>query len=465
MRVASKIALLCLAAPALAKKSSKVPLETWEGSTEQCVGGRVHTLNYKTVGESSISFVDLDSGDLGDKLSKVTCDIDHTRLQLEFHNSVEATDYFLKFHDWNDHFVTGGSKWGCKTAQNYSTFVLRRVVGASQGAHLSRTLTIETAMARYDEVFETANIAYATNGACDASHPKWANSKGTIGLRERVKGTPVDKKICLGYNTDCSGSATAPIPLYSDPTGKLQVSCSDCWAALQTDVFVNFSISGFSVNQIAGGFRNSMLNASMVVDASASAQWNVGIDKTLSLVAKTYVVDFKVGPVPFMLFFEIPVEVTASLQFNTAADLTLGTNAGMDLGSAYVSWDPTNHWTHTSPTPNFDLKPKLSTKLSGSVDTVGNFGFTPTFNMYFDRVFSYSLKAAPTITAEAKGDIASKQICLTSSYALDVEAKTEVDININIIDFHKDWTWGPTSVYQKSGVVIPQTCVSIGGDE
>ncbi len=454
--MATKLAILSLAASAFAGK--KHLMEARTGITQQCIGGRVHTVSYDTLGAESAAFVDMDSGDMGSKLSSVTCDIDHTRLSLKFHNSVEATEYFLKFHDWNDHFITGGAKWGCKTIVNQSTYVLRRIVGASQAAHLGDTIFVDTAMARYDEVFESANIAYTSEGACDVSDPKWSMAEGSVGLRSS-EGDVIDKHICLGYNTDCSGVAKAPIPLYS--SGKISVTCSDCWAALQTDVFVNMSIGSFKLERLTGGFKNAMLNASMVFDAAASAQWNVGLDKTMPLVANTYLIDFKVGPVPFMLSFEIPLEVTANLQFNSAADLTVGTNAGIDLGNAFISWDPTNHWTHANPTPVFDLKPAISTKLNADIDMTGNLGITPTFKMNFDRVFSYSLKASPSLTAEVTGTLASKQLCLTSNYALDVVANTNVDININIIDFHKDWTWGPTTVYSNNGVAVPKKCITL----
>jgi len=439
-----------LAAPVLSKEPA---LEALEGSSKQCIGGKIHSLSYSTVGVSSDKFIDLDTGDLASKLRSVTCDIDHTRLSLKFHNSVEATEYVLKFHDWNNHFITGGERWGCKSMVNRTAFVLRRVVGASQSAHLGDTLFISTAMARYDEVFETANIAYSTAGTCDPSEDRWQNGP-----------VSVDKKVCLGYNTDCDGTAKKEIPLYTDAAGKVSVSCSNCWAALNTDVFVELTIGAFKVNKVSGGFRNAMLNTSMVFDTTAEKSWNVGVDKTLSLVATTYLVNFKVGPVPFMLYFDIPLEASASWQFNTNADLTVGTLAGVDLGDAYVSWDPTNHWTHTTPSPKFDMKPKISTKLNADVDMVGNIGLNPTFNMHFDRVFSYSLKASSSARAEVQGSTESKQMCLTSNYNLDVVANSEVDININLINFHKDWTWGPTDVYSKSGVVVPQKCVALPAD-
>ena len=57
------------------------------------------------------------------------------------------------------------------------------------------------------------------------------------------------------------------------------------------------------------------------------------------------------------------------------------------------------------------------------------------------------------------GSAAAGQLCLTSSYGMDLVATTELDININLADFHKDWTWGPTTVGSWTGQPIPKKCV------
>ena len=41
-----------------------------------------------------------------------------------------------------------------------SSFILRRVIAASESAHLGRDIIITTAMARYDEIFSDADISY-----------------------------------------------------------------------------------------------------------------------------------------------------------------------------------------------------------------------------------------------------------------------------------------------------------------
>ena len=126
------LSALCLCATAAAVRNT-VP---YRGAHEQFLGGKVHTLTYDAVGLDGASFVDLD-GDLGSHLSSMSCDIDHTRLTLNFHSAALATEWVVKFHDFTDHFIVGGTRWNCTSASSRPGYILRRVVGASQGAHLS----------------------------------------------------------------------------------------------------------------------------------------------------------------------------------------------------------------------------------------------------------------------------------------------------------------------------------------
>jgi hypothetical protein len=452
----------------LATAAASVPMEMEQvkGSTEQCIGGKVHKLDYYANMTSSASFVDLD-GSLGSDLRAVSCDIDHTRLTLSFKHQTDALKWIVKFNDFDNHFIVGGANWNCTAADaidvNRPTYILRRVVGASESAHLGKDITVTTAMARYDEVFETADIKYGSTGACDAAEPKWADGPVSVMSvtkdSEGYEAEPVDKKICLGYNTDCSGPATKPLPLFSN--SHVDVTCTDCYADLETDLFVDVSISGWKVKNLRGGFANATLNASMVVDAKATKNWNVAIDKTLPIAEQTYLLNFKIGSVPFMLYFSIPMEVVGSLEFDTAAELTVGSNAGLPLGDLYVAWDPTHHWTHSFPKPDYAhaVAPKLSMTESAEIAVTGQLQLKPAFNLHFDRIFSFSVNANAQLNANVHGGSAKKQTCLSSTYDLDVVASSEVDINIDLIDFHKDWKWGPVHMYNKSGTAIPEKCI------
>jgi len=413
---------------------ARAPGTLIRGSESKCVGDKMHKLDYTATAGGSL--LDLD-GDLGSKLDKVTCDMDHTKLTLSFKHRADATEWVVKFHDFTDHFIMGGQNWNC-SVQNRSTYILRRVISASQSEHLGRDLIISTTVARYDEVFENADINFGA-----FSHPDCLAKS-------------VGKQVCLGANSDCTGAAKAPIPLYAG--SKVTATCSDCYAALSADVFANVSIHGFKVQQLAAGFHNVKMDASLVLDAHASAQWSLATDKLKTLVPEEHLLDFKVGSVPFLLFFKVPLELSADLTFNTAAEVTAGAKGELDFGDAYVMWTPDAHWTHVTPSlRNTTLTPTVTG--SSSVDVTGQLAVKPTFEMHFDRMFSYTLAGSPTLNMELKGDTTSDQLCLTSSYDVELVATTEFDININLVDFHKDWTWGPKTVGSWTGQPIQKKCV------
>ena len=83
----------------------------------------------------------------------------------------------------------------------------------------------------------------------------------------------------------------------------------------------------------------------------------------------------------------------------------------------------------------------------------------PSFKLKFDRMFNYDLAATPP----RRGDLrleAAKKVCLDSTYAMDLVASAELDINIPVVDFHKDWAYGPKTVGSGSGVPTKETCVN-----
>jgi len=392
--------------------------------------------------------VDLD-GELGSKLDKVTCDVDHTRLTLSFRHRTEAILWLGKFHDFSQHFIVGGKQWNCTSVKKNPQFILRRVIGASESEHLGRDLTIVTSMARYDEVFETADISYgATRDEQCASEHALAHS--VVGI---------DDDLCVGANADCKGHAKKALPLYDGASGRLKATCTDCYASMSADVFLSVKIHGFKLESMALGFRNMSIDASLQLDATAANSTTLAIDKAIDLVQTTYLLDFKVGAVPFMLYFDVPLTVQAELDFAANAALSFGAAAHLDFGELGLTWDRTNHWQHVTPKMVSTLTPSLST--AASLHVAGHVALTPKFSMHFDRMFSYSLTASPKLDATVAGSEATKQVCLASTYAMDLVSNAELDININLIDFHKDWTFGPTTVGSWSGVPLEKKCVHL----
>lgn len=320
MAVGCAVLCFAMAAPAQknAKKISPDLLVRESGVHEECVNGRVHSLTYNTYGVSSNAFVDLDSID---DIDHVECDLDNTKLKLHFRNDVLAAEWLVRFHDFNTHFLVGGAKWNCTVLQeNRPALIVRRVVGADMPDVPSRYIDVSASLAHYDEIYSDADISFATNGACNEEEFN------------------ADKKVCVGYNSACTGAATNSLPIFSNKF--VTLACSDCFIDFEMDIFFELHIRGFQVSNLSTGFRDVSVNGSAIVTAQAQANWNTGIDKTLPLIQTTYLVDFKVGVVPFMVFFALPVELTGSFTFQSEADVSFGANLKWGFGTAAVSWDP-----------------------------------------------------------------------------------------------------------------------------
>ena len=48
---------------------------------------------------------------------------------------------------------------------------------------------------------------------------------------------------------------------------------------------------------------------------------------------------------PFLIYFDMPVQITASATFNTDANMKVGAEIDVQFGDAFVTWTPgTNHY-------------------------------------------------------------------------------------------------------------------------
>ena len=366
---------------------------------------------------------------------------------MSFKHRADTLVWLAKFHDFEQHFIVGGKQWNCTTVDKNPQFILRRVMHVSESEHLGKDLYVTTSMARYDEVFEEADISFGAvyDDECAANAALLSQT--------------IDDQLCIGANADCKGQAKKALPLYSGASGRLQASCTDCFASMSADVFLSVKIHSFRLESLALGFRNMSIDAKIELDAKASNSTTLAIDKTMELVQTSYLLDFKVGSVPFMLFFDVPLTVQTELDFAANADLTFGATAHLDFGEVGLTWDHANHWQHVKPNMTHTITPDLST--SASLNVQGHVALTPSFRMHFDRMFTYGLTASPRLDATVAGSEASKQVCLSSTYGMDLVSNAELDINIDLINFHKDWTWGPTTVGSWSGVPLKKECVRL----
>lgn len=430
---------------ALILAASAVP---YVGLSSRCVNGQRHTLTHNV--SSRVSFVDLD-GDLGKDLKGVSCDMDHTRMTLNFKSNLKKDGWWLKFKGFSQHFIVGGTSWNCSGAESsgMAGAVLRRIIAPSLfGPHtLSDSFEIKTAIARYDEIFDEGGISYESRQDQQCADQLAA-----------------EQLVCLGFNADCTtGHAKQPYPLYTSPStsfAQLTATCTDCYAAFEAEMVFTMQFKAFRLHAFELGLRNASIDTSVVVQVAADKQSTLSLDKQLDAAGSPkFLFNFKVGPVPFVALYDVPVDVSAQFDLNAHADLTFGAAAKISLGSLDISWDPINHWQHLTPKLGFSFTPTLAS--SALLDMKGQAALKPAFTLSFDRVLTYSLMANPTLNAEVSGTEASKQLCLDTSFDMDLTETAELKIDIDAVDFHKDWKWGPKTIVSVQKTPIPRTCIHI----
>ena len=214
----------------------------------------------------------------------------------------------------------------------------------------------------------------------------------------------------------------------------------------------------WELSELHGGFRNISGAAGLVATAAAEARWSAGVDKTLKLVPQKTLLNFKVGAVPFALFFAVPMEVKADASFDATASATFGATANLELGDATISWTLAEQWTFTKPAPKLSSLPMLG--ATAAVTGSASLALSPSFQMHFDRVFSYTLAASPVLQSTLTGSAATKQACIDSSYTFAATSAAELDINIPALNIHKDISYGPTTIATSEGEVLKK-CVKL----
>lgn len=420
---------------------------TFVGTESKCVGGRRHTLTYNATYTAGAQFIDMD-GDLGKDLKDVTCDLDGTRLLMTFKSYTKKLWWDDKFSRLVDHYLVGGTKWCASlnaTKGGDPSNILRRIHKPNLiGPHdFDDKLLVSTSNAKYSEVFKEADIKYGS-----ASDPSCLASP--------------DVQICIGVNADCaSGQAYQPIPLLTTPEGSTvdaALTCTDCWAAIEGEIFFEFQIKGWKLQKLGAGIRNMALEASAVLNARANKDGYLSVNKVVDIVNHGTLVDFRVGVVPFILFYDVPFEIDAEIDFSGNAELTLGAGYKLGLGDLDVTWNPNDHWKLGRPGLSHEFTPQLVT--SYNLDIQSHVTLSPKFALHFDGIFDYTIQANPTLSASVEGDDTTKQVCLDTNFNMDVTSTCELSIDIDLLNIHRDWMTTQT-IGSWIGVPIPEKCINL----
>jgi len=270
-----------------------------------------------------------------------------------------------------------------------------------------------------------------------------------------------DKKICIGVNagTDCT-SAKAPISVYSNKY--ISISCDNCFAGFTADVFVAFEIQNGFLHQLEGGFRQMAVNAALDLKLQASASWSAGVDKAIFHADDegTPFLSFKVGPIPFMFWFEANAQMKADISLMATAEANAGVLMKYNMGDNYVAWDPVNHWRHVQTTPNLTFSPTVAG--SAHFHGHGDVSLVPSVALHLDKVFTTGLTLTPLLNLDVDGqaDIKSgAKLCESVDYSVDLAANAEIHIDMLFDLIKVDKTWNK-DLWRKSGT-LSKACVPV----
>jgi len=401
------------------------------GEDSFCLGGRKHNLRYNTTLRDDHGIYEIDSFS---GLKSLGCDNDGSQLKIIFHDEIHSTALWVKFKAGNA-FLTGGDKHGCPmTVDPSKGFLLRRVNSAKLNG---QEVIVHTSLAQYDEIYSDADISYGSMLHADCME--------------------TDRAVCVGVNADetCK-SAKAPLPIYSNSI--ISLTCDSCFAALSMDVVFDVKIHDFQLQTIQGGFKNISINSALDVNMQATKSWSAGIDKDMSLAGgvNNPIVSFKIGPVPFIFWFEAKQHIKGDAQLQTTAQAKAGVTMQYDIGDSYISWDPDKKWQHhkISPTLAFNHAVSGSAQFQGSADL----SVMPTVALHVNQLYSYTLSLDPGVNMQIQGDTTGKKICETVDYGVNLSTESELHLNIGWANVHQDRVWGPTVIWQNNGT-LPQACV------
>merc|ERR1712178_64524 len=141
------------------------------------------------------------------------------------------------------------------------------------------------------------------------------------------------------------------------------------------------------------------------------------------------VLSFRIGAIPFAVWFESDVGFHGDLQFGLHAKAEVGVNMNYGIGDSYIQWTEGSGWSHVKPSPSLHFTPQLSAHAGFSVEA--NVGLTTQLAMHVNGIFTHSLSLNPSADMVVRGDTTSKQICVSCSY--DTALVSQGDLHMSIL--------------------------------
>lgn len=414
-----------------------------QGEHKFCSSGRQHTVTYAV--KQRIPDDDMYSLNTVEQLVGVQCDIDGSKVKLNFANADAATKFVGSF---GSKAMVGTGAMGCiyPNATKNKGVMMKYALeakGSTVDGEEASVHVVSTPMS-YTQVYEKMNISYHS-----AVHPDCSqeDSSAAKDVPTPAPGPDHDKKICLGVNvdkTDCASPATEPV-IFSAFLGDVTLKCSNCFVGIGTDIFFNINLDGGYLQEIEAGYRNTGIHAALELEMDGQASWSTGIDKTIWQKGgqDSPVIDFNIGPIPFLVWFETSGQFKSDISMDASAVAIAGIAGHYNIGDNYLKWDRVNHWTHVQEKPAFNH----STTVQGDVNvkTHADVTLTTMASMHVDKLFSSTMTFAPGWQGDITGDAnikSSPEVCADTSYAAALNLMVHLHVDLPFgLDPPIDNTW------------------------
>jgi hypothetical protein len=360
---------------------------------------------------------------------RVNCDLTNIELVVDFNSVPDAYNFYRSVTSGPDRFVTGG-KYNCSEVQLDAMMLMRKVIDVEINGI---SVLLRTTQGTYEDIIKDGDMTV-----------------------DRIE-TPGEhsKTFCFGVNVneDCD-KAKRPLPIFKNKY--FDVTCSNCFVGAKATAFFDLKISWFKLRRVAAGLKDIQINGAFVLDLAAEGSASCGTDKTYRLVDAGLIVQFWIGPIPVVIWYEVPLRVVANAQMQASATATAGAKANWKFGDAYVKWDENSGWGVVRPHPSFTWEPQI--KGQATLNAEASLSVQPSFIVHVMRLVETGIHVAPTIMATAKGDTEKKELCLDLNYEIKAEVHAAVSINLPIIKLFEK-KFGPYEVVNTGVKPIGHWCI------
>lgn len=363
----------------------------------------------------------------------VGCDLNNIELTINFRREDQAKQFANSMNTKKiNRFVTS-TKWSCNATDPHSHMLMRRVISAT----VTRTVvTLQTVQGFYEESIKD----------------------GVVTLQEEEE-DGYHKDFCLGANTNDCNTASSELPIYSNKF--MDITCKNCFVGAKATIVLELSIGWFKVKKLAAGLKKINVNAGLVLGFNAHYEWSTGYTREFHILKEKYIVNFYIGPIPIVISYEIPVTINAEASINAQLNIEAGATANWNIGDAYVSWTPEEHWKLVRSKPTYTWNPVLS--VSGGFKAAAGLSITPSFILHFLRIVDMYVRATPQLNLEAEGDIQKKEACVDVTAQAIAEAGARVHINIPIINIRYEKSFGPVTLFKTGPKRLAHKCINFKG--